>query len=376
MNKKLLLLALLLCSVSGTFASTLLQGNWRWRNNDGDENTATFKAAQNTSIEISDLSVIRLRIRVENTDATETHGVGALRYSTSQDGTFTLVGEGTNPVFVYDNTALAPAEKSPTTRSDFLTTTSGATSYLAGQYFSADRVLDKFNLLPATSSDLEFVIKPTVNIAPNTTYYFLIENESSSGTHNLATLTTAASVLPVNFLRFEAKPNNNSVRLNWSTASEKNNDRFEVSRSVDAKNWQLVGSEKGKGNSEVTSSYSLTDNRPLNGISYYQLAQFDHDGTKSILSTKSLNLSLGAAVEVQVFPNPVSKEINFSIANHIGKKVEASLYSQDGKLLHKEQFSNDNKGNRLNISSIPTAGIYVLKLKGQGLAVSKKIVIL
>lgn len=380
MKRKLLLLLLFSCIGASSFASTLIQGNWRWRNNDGDENSATFKADQNIPLVITDLSVIRLRIRVENTgSAGETHSVGALRYSTSASGPFTLIGADANAAFEYAGASGAPVEKTPTTRSDFLTTTSGATTYAAGEYFTAKRDLsENINKCPVsagTSSDLEFVIKPTSSIATNTTYYFLIENESSSGPHNLAVLSTAAT-LPVQFLSFQAKPNKNGneVALSWSTTSEENNERFEIRRSVDAKNWHYMVSQSGKGNTEVKSSYSWTDQRPLNGVSYYQLTQVDFDGTSKVLATQSVNMKLDPSVNVQVFPNPTAKEINVAINNYLGKNTQAKLYAQDGKLIHQEQLENYTQ--TLNIKKMPSAGIYILKIVGDRLLVNKKVVIL
>ena len=373
---------LLVCMFGSTYASTLIQGNWRWRNNDGDENTATFKAAQNTAITITDYNELRLRIRVENESnaSDQTHSVGALKYATSANGTFVNVGSA-NAAFAYVISPTAPAAKAPTTNSAFLTTTNAAGlspfDYAVGQYFNAERNLggneDKSPVPPSKYSDLEFVIKPTVNVQPNATYYFLIENAKDGGVHNLATLSTA-TVLPVNFISFEAKQDRNNVQLKWSTASEKNNERFEISKSVDAKDWKLVATQKGKGNTETISHYVQTDKKPFNGISYYQLTQFDFDGTKKVLSTQSVNLTLDPAVEVQVFPNPVSSQINVSVNNYIGQSLQAALYSQDGKLVYKQQLTSETQ--KLNINKMPPAGVYVLKVAGKDLLVNKKVVIL
>lgn len=382
MNKKLLLLALLVCVFGSTYASTLIQGNWRWRNNDGDENTATFKAAQNTPITITDYSELRLRIRVENESnvSDQTHSVGALKYATSANGTFVNVGS-VNAAFEYVISPAAPAAKAPTTNSTFLTTTNAAGlspfDYAAGEYFNAERDLganeDKSPVPPSKYSDLEFVIKPTVNVQPNTTYYFLIENAKDGGMHNLATISTA-TVLPVEFIAFEAKPDKSSVQLRWSTAAEKNNERFEIRRSVDAKDWRLIATQKGKGNTEIISHYVQADKKPLNGVSYYQLTQFDFDGTEKVLSTQSVNLTLDPSVEVKVFPNPVSSQINVSISNYIGQHLRAALYSQDGKLLHKQELTSETQ--KLNINKMPPAGVYVLKVAGSNLLISKKVVVL
>ncbi|NRA10572.1 MAG: hypothetical protein HRT57_01295 [Crocinitomicaceae bacterium] len=62
----------------------------------------------------------------------------------------------------------------------------------------------------------------------------------------------------------------NTVQLNWSTASEINNDLFTVERSKD-----------GAGNANSTLTYYDLDRNPLNGISYYRLKQTDFDGSIS-----------------------------------------------------------------------------------------------
>src|SRR5258708_5949632 len=64
--KKTLLLTALLVTSCHLFAFTT-QGVWRWRNDDGSETTATWKASQNTPITIySTDSVIRLRVELYN----------------------------------------------------------------------------------------------------------------------------------------------------------------------------------------------------------------------------------------------------------------------------------------------------------------------
>ena len=66
--KKILILIVLLTAYSNIFAF-LTQANWRWRNDDGSETTATWKAAQNTHPMIAHDStgdILRLRLEVYN----------------------------------------------------------------------------------------------------------------------------------------------------------------------------------------------------------------------------------------------------------------------------------------------------------------------
>lgn len=374
----------MLSLVGATVASTLIQGNWRWRNDDGDENTATFKANENTPITINNYDVIRLRVRIENSsaDAGENHRVGGLRYSTSPNGTFEDVKNDGTGAFKYVQSPNAPSHKSPTTNTGFLTATNPGNlspyNFINGQYFSEEiGGLDEANkslVAPSTYSDLEFVIQPTSNILPNTTYYFLIQNEKEGGAHNLAQLTTA-STLPVTLISFEALTKGNHIALSWNTASEHSSDKFEVLRSEDGENWIFLTSVKAKGNSTLPERYSYLDINPLNGTSYYKLVQYDFDGTATVLATRAVSSKILAGLQLTVFPNPATSELNLDLQNYAGKRFSVQLYDQLGKLIQSESFENNGQS-KFNLNSSIKPGTYILKVVGENLSLSKKVTIL
>lgn len=72
--------------------------------------------------------------------------------------------------------------------------------------------------------------------------------------------------LPVELLSFDATLVNNEVLLKWSTASEINNDYFQVERSIDGKNFEVIEVIQGAGNSMEILIYSTFDNNPPDGI--------------------------------------------------------------------------------------------------------------
>jgi hypothetical protein len=82
--------------------------------------------------------------------------------------------------------------------------------------------------------------------------------------------------LPVELLYFKGSENNFLI---WETASEKNNEGFEIQKSLDMVNWEVDGFVKGSGTTSITTSYSYltNDNRSL----YYRLKQIDFDGSFS-----------------------------------------------------------------------------------------------
>jgi hypothetical protein len=83
--------------------------------------------------------------------------------------------------------------------------------------------------------------------------------------------------LPVELLSFTANCNNNKVELNWSTASESNNDYFSINKSKDLNNWYNIGTVAGSGTTNSVHDYYLIDNSPFIGKTYYQLKQVDFD---------------------------------------------------------------------------------------------------
>lgn len=63
--------------------------------------------------------------------------------------------------------------------------------------------------------------------------------------------------LPIELVDFNAKSENEIVRLNWSTALEINNDYFTIERSINLKDWMEIGRVQGAGNSTIINSYAF-----------------------------------------------------------------------------------------------------------------------
>lgn len=99
--------------------------------------------------------------------------------------------------------------------------------------------------------------------------------------------------LPIELVLFEASAEIDKVRLNWTTASELNNEYFTVLRSADpsSDSWEEVARVQGAGTSQMSLDYEAFDNNPLSGISYYKLRQTDFDGTFSESPVVAVNFN-------------------------------------------------------------------------------------
>ncbi|MBI4647218.1 MAG: hypothetical protein HY738_11690 [Bacteroidia bacterium] len=94
---------------------------------------------------------------------------------------------------------------------------------------------------------------------------------------------------PIELLNFNGACYDKKIVLNWSTASETNNDYFFVERSEDELEFSSIGIISGAGNSNNILTYHFVDESPFSGISYYRLKQTDYDGAYSYSGVVAVN---------------------------------------------------------------------------------------
>jgi len=180
----------------------------------------------------------------------------------------------------------------------------------------------------------------------------------------MATFKTLVS-LPVEWVKFDAKATNQStVQLDWSTATEVNNDHFEVQHSRDGSDWSVISKVKGSVNSNTVVHYSAIDSKPYPGLSYYRLVQFDLDGKATISEVVSAHIDPQQEKAIKVYPNPANSYLTLegnvddlqgiTVFNSIGQSMNDQLR------IYKE---NDSKVT-LTLSALPK-GMYFLKTKNK-----------
>ena len=111
--------------------------------------------------------------------------------------------------------------------------------------------------------------------------------------------------LPVTLTSFNGKGSSEGIALDWATASEKENDRFEIERSFDGRNFEKIGTVKGHGTTNTAQRYAFLDRNPQKGINYYRLRQVDFGGESEL--SKLLHVKYGVGAEnlaIAVVPNP------------------------------------------------------------------------
>jgi hypothetical protein len=172
-----------------------------------------------------------------------------------------------------------------------------------------------------------------------------------------------ATPLPVELLSFTGEREKEIVALRWSTASEINNDHFDLQRSYDKENYTTIGTIMGAGNSTIVNSYVFNDLDPLTGVNYYRLQQVDYDGKVTTYPVVGLRFDRNVS---SIFPNPVSEFSNLSFSSDKDKFIDLRVFDAVGKMVFSktEQVIKGENEIHLDVSAF-TKGIYYLRISDE-----------
>lgn len=141
--------------------------------------------------------------------------------------------------------------------------------------------------------------------------------------------TASSSLLPIELKSFEATWTEGSVTLDWITATEKNNDYFEVMRSPDAQYWEVLTMISGAGNSNQEINYQWVDEQPFETDNYYRLRQVDYDGTEEQHKIVWINNQALYPSKLIIYGNPlINATLDFELV-HVDRSTPVLLGLMD-----------------------------------------------
>jgi hypothetical protein len=184
-----------------------------------------------------------------------------------------------------------------------------------------------------------------------------LTNFSLSGaSSNFLTQNTSLTILPLKWLSFTAQKQNETVLLQWRTASETATGKFVVEYSSGDINWQQLSSLQSAGNSDNAHSYNYTHDAPVAGINYYRIKQLDIDGNYTYSEIRSIYWNNNDQ-PFKVLGNPlVSGKLQVQISQPNNQRLK--LFTSDGRLIWTRQFAVGTHS--INVSQL-SKGIYVLQ---------------
>jgi len=168
------------------------------------------------------------------------------------------------------------------------------------------------------------------------------------------TLVDVSSPLPVSLLNFNAMVKDKTVVTRWLTASESNTRHFEIWRSKNLQQFEILKTLAAAGHSTSLLNYSITDPAPYNGSSYYRLKTIDMDGTYTWSAIAKVVISEGT--NISLYPNPASAYLYLSVSSGIAsKRPTAYVYDSKGSVV--KSFLITDTYQPINISFL-SAGMY------------------
>ena len=199
---------------------------------------------------------------------------------------------------------------------------------------------------------------------PNGNYYKQWWGSEWGGVSRQLILTDV--IVPVELKSFTGSYIDQSVKLNWSTATELNNNGFEIQRSIKNGNFVKVGFVNGKGTTTEVTNYSYVDKNISPQTEYaYRLKQIDFDGNYSFSDVINLGESLPVSLVLdQNYPNPFNPVTNISFVLPSKSNVTLDIFNLIGQKVMTLVQGNLEEGkysysvNALNFSS----GVYIYAL--------------
>jgi len=171
------------------------------------------------------------------------------------------------------------------------------------------------------------------------------------------TITCAYSALPIELMSFDAYLDDRQVQINWSTASEKDNDFFTVEKSRDGIHYEVVEVVNGVGSTSKKQDYSSIDYTPYAGISYYRLRQTDYNGVSETFDAVSVNFKSESSLVSNIYPNPSnSSTVNLAIAEVKNLPVTLYIYDLMGKILQTQTIQPNPSGSTVAQLNLPENG--------------------
>ncbi len=176
------------------------------------------------------------------------------------------------------------------------------------------------------------------------------------GNSGSCSASSSSVLLPVELVEFKGISRDNLVYLEWETASEIENEGFEIEKSSNGSTFEKFGFLKGEGNSTVSKFYNFSDRQPANGKNYYRLKQIDYNGKYSY--SNIISVKFNERSKVQVRYDFEAQNITLSSEKKL-QRVE--IFDISGAKAYQNYQLNQNGEYIIDLHNLMT-GIYFIRI--------------
>ena len=187
------------------------------------------------------------------------------------------------------------------------------------------------------------------------------------------------TVVPVELTSFTASANAGEVILNWSTATELNNQGFEVQRKFGSNDFVTIGSVEGNGTTTSPNNYTYVDKLIDAGKYFYRLKQIDYGGKYEYSQVVEVNWSPFTTYKLeQNYPNPFNPTttIGFGIPEKGNVRLSVlNILGEEKRILLNEETEAGYHSIDFNADDLPS-GVYFYRMTAGNYIASRKMLLL
>jgi hypothetical protein len=176
---------------------------------------------------------------------------------------------------------------------------------------------------------------------------------------------TTMGVLPVTWLYVTGKRQQDKNVIEWATATEIDNDHFEIEYSIDGKYFYKAGTVKGAGNSSMVQTYSFSHANATTALIYYRIKQVDVDGSFELSKVIAIQESkIPPSIQLSLFPNPAQDELHLG-GLAMGASPQVQIFNATGQKVYLASPATEGVTSTVSIKHLPS-GTYFLQVSQNG----------
>ncbi|MDI9342159.1 MAG: T9SS type A sorting domain-containing protein [Sediminibacterium sp.] len=223
-----------------------------------------------------------------------------------------------------------------------------------------------------TYGTISTTLNPLTVFGTNTPFFGF--TASTGGLSNSQSFCNPPILLPVEITGFEAVCSDGRTKVEWASASERNNKYFILEKSTDAIQFTEVYRTDGLAHSVSKQVYTYWDQPANDDVYYYRLKYVSYNGQEQVYQTiKADQACFGKETNVLIYPNPADNNLNIKITGKTNdQSINIELKNEVGITILKDTMYSGS-------FTIPTHtlknGFYLLQIISNGFSVTKKVVI-
>jgi hypothetical protein len=162
-------------------------------------------------------------------------------------------------------------------------------------------------------------------------------------------------LLDISLVDFKAHNEGKRNQIRWSTATEDRADSFEIEKSTNGSVFTHLVTVPAKG---MASSYSIYDEQPYPGITYYRLKLKHASGKITYSKIVTITINYNGKNALQVYPNPIVKSLTIRASATAPLPIPVEIINTSGITVQKLNLTTQQT--TISLSTLP-AGMYTLR---------------